>query len=60
MAEKRNRTPVLYVDDAGGHHKTALEAQAENILTDDVLQQILQEVKEKAPEGVPASSGAKA
>ena len=30
MSEKRNRTPVLYVDDAGGHHKTALEAQAEN------------------------------
>jgi MoxR-like ATPase len=34
------------------------EAQAENIPTDEVLGQILKEVKEKAPEGVPATSGA--
>ncbi len=32
------------------------EAQAENIPTDEILMQILKEVKEKAPEGLPASS----
>jgi MoxR-like ATPase len=34
------------------------EAQAENIPTDMVLLQVLKEVKEKAPDGMPASSNA--
>ncbi len=32
------------------------EAQAENIPSDVLLQQILKEVKEKPPEGMPAAS----